>query len=188
MLDFIYQTGWGAFTVMLFFQLPFALFFLYVVFRKSAPDSGSGAAAEGKINALKYVWMGSVVVLFLTVNILSIQFIPAVSTARAVASGEPILDVDVKAESWSYEISRREFDAGTAVRFNVKSVDTVHGFAVYHPNGKILFTMMLVPGVKDSSLVYKFKDPGVYKVRCLEYCGIAHHGMFDEIIVKERSS
>lgn len=188
MLDFIYQTGWGAFSVMLGFQLPFMLFFLYVVFRKSAPNSGSGDAAEGKINVLKNVWMGAVIVLFITVNVFSIQFIPSVYTARAIASGETILDVDVKAESWNYEISNREYVAGTAVRFNVKSVDTVHGFAVYHPNGKILFTMMLVPGVRDSSLIYKFKDPGVYKVRCLEYCGIAHHGMNDEIIVKERSS
>lgn len=188
MLDFIYQTGWGAFSVMLAFQLPFMLFFFYVMIRKSAKDSGSGDAADGKISFWKNAWMGAVVILFLAVNIASIQFMPAVSSARAVASGVPIEDVDVTAQSWSYEISKQEFVAGTAVRFNAKAADTVHGFAVYHPNGKILFTMMLVPGVQNSSLIYTFKDPGTYKVRCLEYCGIAHHGMNDEIIVTERKS
>ena len=33
MLDFIYRTGWGAFAVMLLFQIPFLLVFLTLVFR-----------------------------------------------------------------------------------------------------------------------------------------------------------
>lgn len=184
MLDFLFQSGWGAFGMLLFFQLPFVVGFLYIVHRKSAADSGSGDIAEPSISRAKTAWLTVVVVLFLTINLASIKFIPAVYTAQAEASSKNILDVTVKASSWFYDFSVREFTVGQLVRFNAKSVDTVHGFAIYHPNGRILFTMMLIPGVQPSSLVYTFKDPGTYKIRCLEYCGVAHHEMKDEIIVK----
>jgi len=188
MLEFIYQTGWGAFAVLLFFQLPFMFAFLYVVYRKSAPNSAAGEASENGIARAKFAWLGAVIVLFLVINITSIQFFPAVYTARAVASGQDILDVDVTAVSWSFDISAQEIVAGTPVRFTAKSADTVHGFAVYHPKGNVLFTMMLIPGVASSSLIYTFKDPGTYVVRCLEYCGAAHHEMRDELIVKPAAS
>ena len=62
--------------------------------------------------------------------------------------------------------------------------DTQHGFAVYHPDGRVLFTMLMMPGTtKPTSVVYTFKDPGKYTVRCLEYCGVAHHRMQDELTV-----
>lgn len=184
MLEFIYQTGSGAFVVLLLFQLPFVVGFLYIVYRRSSAQSGSGEASEHSISRAKTLWLTAVIVLFFAVNVASIKFIPAISTAHAVASEQDILDVDVTAVSWSYEMSEREFVTGQPVRFTAQSVDTVHGFAIYHPNGKVLFTMMLVPGVAPSSLIYTFKDPGTYKVRCLEFCGVAHHDMNDEIIVK----
>jgi cytochrome c oxidase subunit 2 len=63
----------------------------------------------------------------------------------------------------------------------------VHGFAVYHPDGRVLFTMMLIPGMKPASLVHTFTEAGEYKVRCLEYCGIAHHAMQDRLVVVNRN-
>ena len=111
-----------------------------------------------------------------------------VSTANALANEKDISEVKVEAASWSYDISAQEFTVGQAVRFSAKALDTVHGFAIYDPKGNVVFTMMLVPGVGESSLIHKFTEPGTYKVRCLEYCGIAHHEMSDEIIVKPRAS
>lgn len=187
MLESIYQTGWGAFAVLLFFQLPFLVVFLFVVFRRASAKPAAGVS-DASISRAKILWLGAVAVLFLAINIGSIQYIPAVSTARAVAVEQDIRDVRVTAQSWSYEISEREFKAGETVRFTANSVDTVHGFAVYHPDGNVLFTMMLIPGVTPSSLVHTFDDPGVYKVRCLEYCGMAHHEMNDEIVVSAKGS
>ena len=132
--------------------------------------------------------MTAVISLFVVVNLASIKYIPAVATAWAEANEKDIVDVTVAAESWSYDISQQEFKVGQVIRFSAKAVDTVHGFAIYHPKGNVVFTMMLVPGVGPSSLIHKFEEPGVYKVRCLEYCGIAHHEMSDEIIVKASSS
>ncbi|MCW8905780.1 MAG: hypothetical protein OQL28_00895 [Sedimenticola sp.] len=184
MLDFIYQTGWGAFTLMLLFQLPFLLVFPFIVYRKCFVDPTPSNTGRGKLTRIETVWIFSAVALFVIANVYSISYMPMSKTAATEASGVAIQDVDVTARSWSYEISDREFEVGKPVRFSVKSVDTMHGFTVYHPNGKILFNMMLIPGLeKASSLVYTFTEPGKYKVRCLEYCGIAHHGMQDELTV-----
>jgi cytochrome c oxidase subunit 2 len=60
----------------------------------------------------------------------------------------------------------------------------MHSFAIYSPDGDVLFTMMLMPGLKGpTSIVYTFDKPGTYTVRCLEYCGINHHNMRDQLIV-----
>ena len=186
--EFIYQSGWGAFSILLLFQLPFMFFFLYVVFSRSSTGSTTIDISDGKVNKLKNAWISVVVILFLGINLFSIQYIPAISTAAIAKVTGDVVDVDVSAVSWNYEISKQEFTAGQSVRFSAKSVDTVHGFAVYHPDGRILFTLMLVPGVGPSSLIHTFTDPGTYKVRCLEYCGAAHHEMSDELIVTAKSS
>jgi len=185
MLDFLYQTGWGAFTMLLFFQLPFLFGFLLIVKSRS---KGAGESSEQGISRAKTAWLTVVVALFLAVNLASIKYFPSVSTANALANEKDIVEVSIEAASWSYEISAQEFTVGQAVRFSAKALDTVHGFAIYDPKGSVVFTMMLVPGVGASSLIHKFKEPGTYKIRCLEYCGIAHHEMSDEIIVKPRTS
>lgn len=187
MLDFLYQSGWGAFTMMLFFQIPFLIVFFYVLYRKAHSDPGPSSTDERRTSRLKNLWITTVVVLFVAVNVLSIKYMPTFATAQAATAEQNIQNVDVTAQSWAYQISDRALEVGRPVRFSVKSVDTVHGFAVYHPDGRMLFTMMLIPGMEQSSLIHTFTEPGKYKVRCLEYCGIAHHAMQDELIVANSS-
>jgi len=155
MLDFLYQNGWGAFSIMLFFHIPFLTVFFYIVYRKSVTDPGPSGVADRRISRLEGLWIAIVLVLFVAVNVISLKYMPTIATARAATAGHNIQEVDVTAQSWSYQISERQFEVGRPVRFSVKSADTVHGFGV----------------------------PGKYKVRCLEYCGIAHHAMADELIV-----
>ena len=187
MLDFLYQSGWGAFSIMLFFQIPFLIFFFYIVYRKAAADVGSGDSVARRISRMEWLWLSIVVVLFVGVNVLSIKYMPTISTARAAATEKDIHDVDVTAQSWSYEISDREVEV--AARFVSRSTVPTQctGFAVYHPDGRVLFTMMLIPGVEPSSLIHTFTEPGTYKVRCLEYCGTAHHVMQDQLVVTASS-
>jgi len=187
-LDFVFQSEWGAFGVLLLFQIPFLLVFLTIVFRKAYVDTSPTTISDTNVRRWRSSWLALAIALFLIINLASIKFFPAVYTARAAASGTEVMDVTVDAQSWSYDMSAQEFVAGKPVRFIAQSLDTVHGFAVYHPEGHILFTMMLIPGVGTSSLIYTFDEPGTYKVRCLEYCGMAHHDMSDEIIVTAAAS
>ena len=183
MVDLMFSTAWGAFAMLLIFQVPFIAFFSTVVLRKSRVAVDVEQTEDTNFSKWCGNWLVLVITAFLLVNLASIQFIPAIYTAKAAASGEPALDVTVNAQSWSFDIDQNEFEVDKPIRFNAKSLDTVHGFAVYHPKGDLLFTMMLIPGVGPSSLIYTFDEPGVYKVRCLEYCGLAHHDMSDEIII-----
>jgi len=185
MLDFLYQNGWGAFSIMLFFHIPFLIVFFYIVYRKSVTDPGPSGVADRRISRLEGLWIAIVLVLFVAVNVISLKYMPTIATARAATAGHNIQEVDVTAQSWSYQISERQFEVGRPVRFSVKSADTVHGFGVYHPDGRLLFTMMLIPGMEPASIIHTFTEPGKYKVRCLEYCGIAHHVMADELIVTQ---
>jgi cytochrome c oxidase subunit 2 len=185
MLDFLF-TGWGAFAMTLFLLVPFLLVFVYVIYRKSVADSAPSGMERKQMSRLEGIWITVVLVIFVGVNLASISYMPIVATARAASAStsQNIQQVDFSARSWAYEISERNLEMGRPVRFSGRSTDTMHGFAVYHPDGRVLFTMMLMPGLKGpTSLIHTFNEPGKYKVRCLEYCGIAHHLMQDELIV-----
>ena len=180
MLDWLFSS-WGAFWMVLFMIGPFALMFVYIVGRKGPRES---KVSQGTLSRYEGVWLTVVFVVFVGVNLASLKFMPTIATAHAATTGEPVQEINVSAQSWAYDISDRKIIAGFPVRFSGKSTDTQHGFAVYHPDGHMLFTMILMPGLTNpTQVVHTFKDPGTYKVRCLEYCGIAHHAMLDELTV-----
>lgn len=190
MSEFFYSSGWGAFTLMLLMAIPFAIVFGTVVYRKGFITRSASDAAPKKFSRLETGWLGFAAAVFLAVNGFSLGYFPMIATAAATAKaaqdGQEIQEIDVLARSWNYQISDRELEVGKPVRFSAKSADTMHSFSVYHPDGRVLFTMQLVPGLeRATSQVYTFKEPGTYTVRCLEYCGLAHHGMRDEIVVTD---
>ena len=185
MRDFIYEDGWGAFVVLLFFHIPFLIFFCRIVYKKAFVNTGPSGTAPEKYPKIEIMWISTVAVLFILVNVLSVVYMPPVSTAALTKSGTPFQEVDITAKSWYYDMSSREVEVGVPVNFSAKSGDTVHGFSVYHPDGRIVFTMMLMPGMESpTTLVHTFEEPGEYKVRCLEYCGIVHHAMQDLLVVR----
>ncbi len=47
--------------------------------------------------------------------------------------------------------------------------------------------MQVVPGY-DNVFYYTFKNPGIYTIRCLEYCGWNHPYMVSQITVVTSSS
>ncbi|MCW9034074.1 MAG: hypothetical protein OQJ97_07610 [Rhodospirillales bacterium] len=183
MLDSLYLSGWGAFGMTIFMFIPFFVVFMYVVVKKSFSDPNP-TTGDGNYAKAEWLWLGFVTIVFVGVNIASIGYMPTVATAKAVASGEKITEVNFTAESWSFDIPEVTIEVGKPIRFSGKSNDTVHGFAIYDPHGDILFTMMLMPGMESpTSLIHTFTEPGTYLVRCLEFCGLAHHEMRDEIVV-----
>jgi cytochrome c oxidase subunit 2 len=116
-------------------------------------------------------------------NLASLKYIPW-AAASGGTGGEAEVQVDFTAKSWAYDISNRQIEAGKPVRFS--------GRASRHPAR----LRRLSPGRQGAVhhaddaghhqahvVVYTFKEPGKYAVRCLEYCGVAHHRMQDELTV-----
>ncbi len=184
MLDFLYLNGWGPFVVTLFFHIPFVVVFVYVISSKSKAGRGPSDAEPTRMSGLEGAWLAVVAVLFIAFNFISIGYMPTAQTAKAAVNEQDVQQVDFTATSWSYEMSSRSVEAGRPVRFSGRSSDTMHGFAIYHADGDVLFTMMLMPGLEEpTSIIHTFDEPGTYTIRCLEYCGIAHHAMRDELTV-----
>ena len=65
---------------------------------------------------------------------------------------------------------------GRPVEFIARSRDVAHGFGVYNPDDELIFQAQVVPQ-HDQKIVHTFSQPGVYTVRCLEFCGAEHHLM-----------
>ena len=92
--------------------------------------------------------------------------------------------VDVVGRQWSWDLGSHTAQVGESVRFRVTSADVNHGFALYGPDDQIVAQTQAMPGYINE-LDVTFKQPGLYRVLCLEYCGTAHHGMIAEINVTE---
>ena len=90
--------------------------------------------------------------------------------------------VNVVGRQWAWQISPGEVKAGVPVEFDVTSADVNHGFAIYGPDDRIAIETRAMPGFTNR-LLYTFTTPGTYRILCLEYCGLAHHGMFGEVKV-----
>ena len=71
---------------------------------------------------------------------------------------------------------------GEVIEFRVTSEDVNHGFALYDEQQRMVAQIQAMPGFVNK-VRYQFTAPGVYKVLCLEYCGVAHHGMVADIQV-----
>jgi cytochrome c oxidase subunit 2 len=84
--------------------------------------------------------------------------------------------VEVVGRQWSWQIKPDTVQAGSVVEFRVTSDDVNHGFALYAPDGRIVTQTQAMPGYTNK-LLYTFDKPGMYKVQCLEYCGLAHAAM-----------
>jgi cytochrome c oxidase subunit 2 len=61
--------------------------------------------------------------------------------------------------------------------------DVNHGLGLFDPSGRLLTQVQAMPGYSNR-LIHVFETPGAYTVRCLEYCGIAHHAMMTTLSVK----
>ncbi|WP_310626521.1 hypothetical protein [Limnohabitans sp.] len=90
--------------------------------------------------------------------------------------------IDIKARQWAWELSDQTARVGEVIEFRVSSEDVNHGFALYDEQQHMLAQIQAMPGFVNK-VRHRFTAPGVYKVLCLEYCGVAHHGMVADIQV-----
>ncbi len=71
----------------------------------------------------------------------------------------------------------------TEIIFDVTSRDVNHGFGIYDPQGRLYAQVQAMP-LYVNHLPVRFRTPGHYTVRCMEYCGIAHAAMQGAFEVK----
>jgi cytochrome c oxidase subunit 2 len=97
---------------------------------------------------------------------------------RELAPGR--YEVHIRAQIWFFTPGEIRIPAGSTVTFYATSQDVQHGVKILGTN----INMMIIPG-QVSKLTTTFNEPGTYQFICHEYCGIAHHTMYGQIIVEE---
>lgn len=115
---------------------------------------------------LAVVACGLVALLFAT-----IFFTPYGQTAPP---GSQVVHVD--ARQFAFVLDRSTIRAGEPVEFRLRSADVNHGFGVYTADDEFVLQAQIVPDF-ETTIVHTFDDPGTYKILCLEFCGLNHHGM-----------
>jgi cytochrome c oxidase subunit 2 len=154
-----------------------AIAFMLVVVRStrgSAPDRGSDTEA---LRHTERTWFVAVVVLLAALLFATIFFIPYGRSASKTAQV-----VDIQAIQFAWVIPGTPIRAGREVEFRLTSRDVNHSFAVYTQSGELLFQVQVMPG-ETQRYVYTFSKPGLYRVVCLEYCGVGHDEMQNELKV-----
>ncbi len=115
-----------------------------------------------------------------------IAFATLLPWPHAVPSGPAVVPVHVRASMWAWELDRTNLPVGAPVVFHVTSTDVNHGFGVFDARGRLLFQTQAMPGWVNK-VAWSFAEPGRYRVLCLEYCGLVHHGMMAELEVGRTS-
>lgn len=72
--------------------------------------------------------------------------------------------------------------AGQATKVEVTSTDVNHAVGLYDPDDTLVKQVNVLPGVTQQ-FVITFEKRGTYKLACLEFCGIDHHLMVNELEV-----
>ena len=129
---------------------------------------------------LRKRWLALLLVVGVVVVGISLFDLPYASGG---AAGRTVVKVTGGQFFWSLAPDR--VPAGTRVRFDVTSVDVNHGFGFYDPHGHLIGSVQAMPGYHNK-LNLTLGEAGVYRIRCLEYCGLSHSTMEGSFTVVRR--
>lgn len=158
-----------------------AVALIAVVYSTRHPEEGDSHA----LARYEKYWVVGIIIIFAVFSGSTLGYLPY---PYAHPNIHPTMIVDVQAQqfSWCLEanfsqppacVANYPIPVGNTVLFNVTSIDVTHGFGVYDSAGAILFQVQVMPGFYNN-IMYQFTVPGTYYVRCLEFCGYGHYGMF----------
>ena len=95
-----------------------------------------------------------------------------------------MVTVTAKQFWWTFEPAG-PYPTDRQIEFALTSTDVNHGFGLYGPDGAFVLQAQVVPDA-TSNVRHTFHTTGRYTVRCLEYCGLAHHEMTDGFSIQGR--
>ncbi len=154
--------------------------FLFVAIN-SGPRQESYAPLQKRAYRLRTGLFLILAVVFGSAMLLTLRDLPysATKTSNNVA---PQI-IRATGQMWSWELSENRVQLNQPVEFQVTSTDVNHGFGIYGPDMILIGQTQAMPGYTNT-LRHTFTIPGVYKIMCLEYCGLAHHNMVSEFTVE----
>ena len=147
--------------------------FLWVAANASRPSDDAASIAR-----TAYRWRGPLFWLVIVAGAV-ISFVTLTEwpiSGHALAAGKPDTVIRAVGQQWRWTLDRDSVRVGELVEFQVTADDVNHGFAIYQGKSRIIAQAQAMPGYVNK-LQVRFAEPGEYEILCLEYCGLAHHGM-----------
>lgn len=190
--------GWGPYSLllMLILTIVVATAGFFIVMATTRTRRKQSFTSKSKVHPERYWAIGVATVLaWLWIN--SYPWMPPVAFSSVNPTKDHVQVVDVTAGQWFWLIHNEgkpplapgqsphlTLIAGQPVKFVAHSVDVNHGFGIMRGSidSPILLQMQVVPKL-DNVFYYTFKEPGIYFIRCLEYCGYAHPYMTSVVTV-----
>ena len=184
-------------------------FFVYVILSTKSKHALLGGFDKAKHELHKYhaerYWGIFVAGLLIYMWLLGYQWMPPVAFQPAIENPDEIKTIKVTAGQWFWTLeqevradtgnnqsnnnsysSQITVNAGDTVKFVARSQDVNHGFAILSSSNSMdspLIQMQVVPGY-DNIVYYTFDKPGIYTIRCFEYCGWNHPYMLSQISIE----
>ncbi|MGZ8665889.1 MAG: hypothetical protein ACXWZM_02115 [Solirubrobacterales bacterium] len=148
-----------------------------IVFRSTRVGFHVRVANRETLERREGIW-GIVVITFLVVLLGATIFsVPYFSVDESAAQ-----KVHITGRQYAWTIDPPRVKAGVPTLFEVDAADVNHAVGVYDPDDTLIKQVNVLPGVSQRFSM-TFEEPGTYEIRCLEFCGIDHHLMKNEIEV-----
>lgn len=168
------MSAWVAFGVFLLLGLAWTVAWAFVAARSGGPPLGYEQVSH-RASSIRRLLAFPILLVLAVAYLVSVRWFPYPGFAIQ-RLGPPAVTIEVRARQWAWDLSRAEIPANQPVEFAVTAVDVNHGFGIYSPSGRLVAQVQAMPAYVNRLLV-SFSEPGTYTIRCLEYCGIPHHGM-----------
>lgn len=162
----------SAWYISLLFMTLLVIVFIFVFFKSSQRTDYEPIQKKGY--RIRRYYLAILIFILLYAAVTTLKNLPYDQPVSA-AGGTPIV-IQVNAIQFSWDMSAKQVKVGQPVEFDVTSADVNHDFGIYDENMKVLTQVQAMPGYTNK-LYYTFTKPGIYKILCLEYCGLAHHYM-----------
>lgn len=165
-------------SIALFGMLLVATSFVFVI-QNSAVRNDDYGAISTKAYGIRRWWMMAICAVGVVLTVMTLTPFPL-----TVSSTTDPRIVEAVSGQWYWQVEDTTATVGEPVQYHVSTVDVNHGFAIFNPSDRIIAQTQAMPGYVNK-LNVTFTEPGKHLVRCLEYCGLAHHSMIVEIHVSE---
>jgi cytochrome c oxidase subunit 2 len=124
-------------------------------------------------------WLWMVIAFLVLTLVCTMIFVPYGESA-----GPDKQVVKVVAQQFAFTISPARIKVNRPVEFVMTAKDTTHGFGLMTNDYNVILQAQ-IPPEHVQIVVHTFTKPGIYKIVCLEYCGVLHHEMIGQIEVNQ---
>ena len=125
------------------------------------------------------VWF-FVVLALLTALLAATILLTPYDDGEAAAADRQVVEVNGSQFAWA--VAPATVQAGRQVEFRIRASDVSHGFGLYNPDDELVFQVQAIPDELQKEY-HTLREPGRYRIICLEFCGVGHHVMLGELRV-----